>query len=120
MSEENENESSEAGEEKNSSSYEGTENSKFGKLVIAKSSGKNTAGQPVMTFVDEGPEDKGFASVASAMAEVKTLAEEEWEELASDPEADTEKIQLSTYYVLRVAKVVSPRPAVRVELDLGD
>lgn len=107
--------------------YEGTENSKFGKLVIAKSSGKTTSGQPVMVFVDEGPEDKGFVSVSSAMSEVKTLAEEEWADLTARAEEEMEKdgsatiseAQLSTYYVLRVAKVVSPRAAVRVELDLG-
>ena len=100
--------------------YKGTIDSKFGKICVTKQTGKTG---DYMQLLSEGPEDKGFAGLKEALDEVKKLAEEEWEYLnakAEEEAAETpEPIELSTYYVIRVAQTVKPRPQTRVELDMG-
>lgn len=107
--------------------YEGTENSKYGKIVVAVQS---DAMKAEVVIVDEGPQGKGFATTADAVSAINKLATREWEGKRADAvrlddehehkAMAGEDIELSTYHVLRVVKTIRPAPKVRVELDLGE
>lgn len=107
--------------------YEGTQNSKYGKVVVGV---QPDAARAEIQVIDEGPQGKGFASTADAVSAINKLATSEWERKRADAvELDDEHehkamagedIELSTYHVLRVVKTIRPEPRVRVELDLGD
>jgi hypothetical protein len=92
--------------------YAGTEDSRFGKIVVVKElaevGGDHDGSWGV---VAQGPQDKGFASSADAVEWIK-------ERCQADFDADLDP--LPSYQVVRLVKRVSPRKVQKTVLDFDE
>lgn len=90
------------------SDYKGTEGSKWGKIVVAM---ENAVG---LTIIDEGPEDKGFKTAAQAIEAVKKHVTDGLDNGLLEVD------RLPAFHVLRMVKIIEPRPVQTTVLDFGD
>lgn len=109
----------EATETTETQEYEGTEGSRWGKIVILREftsgvdANANGAVEALTSYdlVDAGPHDKGFRTTAEAVERIKGFSKEDYE---------AEVQPLPKYTVVRVVKTVAPKTVQKEVLEFEE